>query len=80
MRNLLSTSMLTFDALSRGSVGVHGSTGTLLGRSLRRMRVLIDRTLAEVRLEGGAQLRDRVSIPELIEEIEVVATLDAIAC
>ena len=77
MRNLLSTSMLTFDALSRGSVGVHGSTGTLLGRSLRRMRVLIDRTLAEVRLEGGAQQRDRVSIPELIEEIEVVATIDA---
>jgi signal transduction histidine kinase len=77
MRNLLSTSMLTFEALSRGSVGVHGSTGTLLGRSLRRMRVLIDRTLAEVRLEGGAQQRDRVSIPELIEEIEVVATIDA---
>jgi len=77
MRNLLSTSMLTFEALSRGSIGVHGSTGTLLGRSLRRMRVLIDRTLAEVRLEGGAQQRDRVSIPELIEEIEVVATIDA---
>jgi signal transduction histidine kinase len=77
MRNLLSTSMLTFEALSRGSVGVHGSTGTLLGRSLRRMRVLIDRTLAEVRLEGGTQQPERVSIPELIEEIEVVATIDA---
>ena len=77
MRNLLSTSMLTFEALSRGSVGVHGSTGTLLGRSLRRMRVLIDRTLAEVRLGSGIQKPERVSIPELIEEIEVVATIDA---
>ena len=77
MRNLLSTSMLTFEALSRGNVGVHGSTGTLLGRSLRRMRVLIDRTLAEVRLEGGPQHPERVSIRELIEEIEVVATIDA---
>src|SRR4029078_8842073 len=77
MRNLLSTSMLTFEALSRGNVGVHGSTGTLLGRSLRRMRVLIDRTLAEVRLEGGTQHPERVSIPQLIEEIEVVATIDA---
>jgi signal transduction histidine kinase len=76
MRNLLSTSMLTFDALSRGNVGVHGSTGTLLGRSLRRMRTLIDRTLAEVRLEGGTQHSERVSIPELIEETEVVATID----
>ena len=41
------------------------------------MRVLIDRTLAEVRLEGGVQHLERVSIPELIEEIEVVATIDA---
>ena len=41
------------------------------------MRVLIDRTLAEVRLEGGSQHPERVSIPELMEEIEVVATIDA---
>src|SRR6185312_2824664 len=66
MRNLLGTSMLTFEALSRGSVGVHGSTGTLLGRSLRRMRVLIDRTLAEVRLEAGTDKPERVSIAELM--------------
>jgi len=42
MRNLLATSMLTYRALERGSVGMQGSTGALLGRSLRRMRVLID--------------------------------------
>ena len=77
MRNLLNTSMLTFDALTRGSVGIHGSTGTLLGRSLRRMRVLIDRTLAEVRLEAGTQKSERVSVAELIEEIEIVATIEA---
>jgi signal transduction histidine kinase len=77
MRNLLTTSMLTFEALTRGRVGVQGSTGALLGRSLRRMRVLIDRTLAEVRLGAGIQKPERVSVAELIEEIEVVATLEA---
>lgn len=77
MRNLLSTSMLTFDALSRGGVGIQGSTGMLLGRSLRRMRVLIDRTLAEVRLEAGTEQSERVSVAELIEEIEIVATIEA---
>jgi signal transduction histidine kinase len=77
MRNLLNTSMLTFDALTKGTVGIQGSTGALLGRSLRRMRVLIDRTLAEVRLEAGTQKRERVSIAELIEEIEVVAMIEA---
>jgi len=76
MRNLLATSMLTYRALERGSVGMQGSTGALLGRSLRRMRVLIDRTLAEVRLEAGTPQKERVSIAELIEEIEVVATIE----
>jgi signal transduction histidine kinase len=77
MRNLLMTSILTFDALSKGTVGVHGSTGALLGRSLRRMRALIDRTLADVRLEAGIQQVERVSISRLLEEIEVIASLEA---
>ena len=55
MRNLLSTSILSFDAICRGSVGIKGTTGAMLGRSLQGMRALIDRTLAEVRL--GADLR-----------------------
>jgi signal transduction histidine kinase len=77
MRNLLTTSMLTFDALRRGSVGIQGSTGALLGRNLRRMRALIDRTLAEVRLGAGTPTPDRLSVAELIEEIEIVATIEA---
>jgi signal transduction histidine kinase len=77
MRNLLTTSMVTFDALSRGTVGVQGSTGALLGRSLRRMGALIDRTLAEVRLGAGNARLERVSIAELIEEIEIIATTEA---
>jgi signal transduction histidine kinase len=77
MRNLLTTSMLTFDALSRGTVGIQGSTGALLGRSLRRMRALIDRTLAEVRLGAGTARPERVSVAELIEEIEIISTIEA---
>jgi signal transduction histidine kinase len=77
MRNLLSTSMLTFEALSRGTVGIHGTTGALHARTLRRMRVLIDRTLAEVRLEAEIQKNELVSVAELIEEIEIVATIEA---
>ena len=77
MRNLLSTSMLAFGALAKGNIGVGGSTGTVLGRSLRRMRALIDRTLTEVRLEAGIDNSERVSIAELIEEIELVATIEA---
>ena len=77
MRNLLTTSMLTFEAISKGGVGVHGSTGALHERSLRRMRVLIDRTLAEVRLEADIQTSERVVVAQLLEEIEIVATVEA---
>ena len=53
LRNLLSNSMLAFEVLKTGNVGVAGSTGTLLGRNLTRLRDLIDRSLAEVRLRAG---------------------------
>jgi signal transduction histidine kinase len=77
MRNLLSASMLAYGALAKGSIGVNGNTGAVLGRSLQRMRALIDRTLTEVRLEAGIEKSERVSIAALVEEIEVVATIGA---
>jgi signal transduction histidine kinase len=77
MRNLLAASMLTFDALASGTVGIQGSTGAMLGRGLRQMRVLLDRTLAEVRLGSDIRNSERVSVAEMIEEIAIVATIDA---
>lgn len=77
MRNMVTTSMLTFDALKKGAVGLTGSTSSLLGSSLKRMRVLLDHTLAEVRFNAKEQLRERVSIVSLIEEIEIVAAMEA---
>ena len=77
LRNLLSNSMLAFEVLKGGSVGVGGSTGAVLARSLTRMRDLIDRSLAEVRLKAGIKRRERVVLTEFIEEVEVAATIEA---
>jgi len=77
LRNLLSNSMLAFEVLKGGSVGVGGSTGTLLGRNLTRMRDLIDRSLAEVRLKAGIKRREPVLLSEFIEEVEIAATIEA---
>ena len=77
MRNLLAASMLTFDALASGTVDVRGSTSAMLGHGLRQMRVLLDRTLAEVRLGSNIRNAERVCIAEVIEEIAIVATIDA---
>jgi hypothetical protein len=49
--------MLAFEVLKGGTVGVGGSTGRLLGRSLVALRDLIDRSLVAVRLEAGLQRR-----------------------
>ena len=77
MRNLLGSACLAFEVLSKGSVGVNGSTGALLGRSLRALRAIVDRSLTEVRLDAGIQSRERVRIDEFLEEVRIFASMDA---
>jgi signal transduction histidine kinase len=77
MRNLLSTALLAYQALKSGGVGIDGSTGAVLGRSLRGLRDIIDRSLAEVRLAATLRNPERVDLAEFVEEMEVSATLDA---
>lgn len=77
LRNLLGNAMLAFEVLATGTVGIGGSTGAVLRRSLLGLRDLIDRSLASVRLEAGRQRRQRVPLAELMEEVEVAAAIDA---
>lgn len=77
LRNKLNSAMMSFDILKRGSVGIGGSTGAILGRSLSGLRDLIDRTLMEVRLESGVSHRERIRVWKFIEEVEVVAAFEA---
>jgi signal transduction histidine kinase len=77
LRNLLGNAILAFEVLKTGAVGIGGSTGAVLERSLGALRELIDRSLAEVRLEAGLQRRERVSVAQLMEEIELAAAIQA---
>jgi len=77
LRNLLATATLAYEAVRTGGVGVSGSTGAMLGRSLTSLRHLVHRSLAAVRLEVGVELPERVVVAELIEEIEVDSLLEA---
>jgi hypothetical protein len=47
--DLVSTSILAFNVLRTGNVGVSGSTGAVLDRSLTRLAVLVTRLLKEVK-------------------------------
>jgi signal transduction histidine kinase len=77
LRNALSSAMISFDVLRKGSVGVGGSTAGVLDRSLRRLSTLIDSSLAEARLAAGIRAPERVSVREFVEEVEVGATMEA---
>jgi signal transduction histidine kinase len=77
LRNLLNTSLLAFEVLKTGDVGVGGSTGTVLHRSLIASRALIARSLAEVRLTQGVQHREIFPVAAFMDEIGAASRLDA---
>jgi len=77
LRNLLTSGSLAYDVLKKGKVGISGSTGAVLARSLEGLRALIDRELAEVRLGAGVHHREAVVVRDFIEDVEVAATMDA---
>lgn len=77
LRNRVSAAMVAFSILEQGRVGINGSTGAVLGRSLRALRDLVNNSLAGVRLEAGLGQRQRVSVAELVEQVEGEAAIGA---
>jgi signal transduction histidine kinase len=76
-RDLLNTAILAYQVLTQGNVGVKGSTGAVLGRSLMSLRDLVDTTLSEVRLAANQQRRERLSVAPFLTEIAVAGALHA---
>ncbi len=78
LRNHLSTAGLAVAALKQSGMGVAGATGAVLDRSLVGLRTLIDRSLAEVRVEAGLNLQRSVFfLNNFIAELHYSASLEA---
>jgi signal transduction histidine kinase len=77
LRNLLNTAILTFGALQRGTVSIGGSTGAMHARCLSQLNALIDRSLADVRLDAGVQNVQRLAVRDILEEVEIGASIVA---
>ena len=77
MRNLIQTALLAFEVLKTGQVGVGGTTGAVLHRSLRASRTLIDRSLAEMRMTQGVHNPERFLVAGFIAEVAAGAILEA---
>jgi len=80
LRNLVNTAIVAFEVLKTGNVGVSGSTGAVLNRSLVGLRDLVAHSLDEVRMTTGAAMNTtRIAVSEFIEEVAAAATLAASA-
>ena len=79
LRNLMNTALFAFEVLKRGDVGMAGSTGRVLNRSLVGARDLISRSLAEVRLTQGIQNVEPIVVAAFIEDVAASAALEALA-
>jgi signal transduction histidine kinase len=77
IRNLLNTAGAAFDILKTGNVGVGGSTGAVLKRSLSRLGDLVNRSFAEVRLRQGIHNRVLIEVPAFIEDLAPAAAMEA---
>jgi signal transduction histidine kinase len=77
LRNLLHIAMIAFDVVKSGNVGVGGSTGAVLERSLVGARDLIARSIAEVRLTQGVQHMESFLVSDFIRQLESAATMAA---
>jgi signal transduction histidine kinase len=77
LRNLVNTATVAFEVLQTGNVGVGGSTGGVLNRSLKGLRDLIARSLEDVRLTQCVTNRQRIRVASFIEEVGAAATLAA---
>ena len=75
LRNALNTAILAFGSIKSGLVSTGGSTGAMLERSHLRLQSLIDRSLADVRLDAGLLNLERVPVWEVIEEAEIGASV-----
>ncbi|MDQ3070998.1 MAG: HAMP domain-containing histidine kinase [Acidobacteriota bacterium] len=77
LRNLLNTALLAFDALQSGRVGIGGSTGDVLRRSLASAASLIGDSLDDVRSTQGLQNRERIPVAAFMEEIRRATMLES---
>jgi signal transduction histidine kinase len=77
LRNLLNTAILSFESIKSGRVAAGGSTSLVHGRSLMGLRDLIDRSLADVRLDAGIERLEPISVAEFVEEVEIGALIQA---
>jgi signal transduction histidine kinase len=78
LRNHIHKAMIAIKVIKSGKAGLAGATGLVLDRSLIAMSNLIDRSLAEVRMNAGMPARYKlISVADFISDVRISASLEA---
>ena len=78
LRNALNVASLAFDAAKVGNLNLSGATGSVLQRGLASLRILIDRSLADVRGAAGQRAQSQMfSLADFIAEVKYASDLAA---
>jgi signal transduction histidine kinase len=78
LRNALNRARISFQMLSKGIVGLGGSTSKVLEKSLEDMDVLISRSISEVRLRANSPIeKQRIAVIEAISKLAITAEFEA---
>jgi signal transduction histidine kinase len=77
MRNVLNSAILAFGSIKEGVVAISGSTSAILDRSHLRLQALIDRSLADVRLDVGLHDKELIPVVEILQDVAIGAALVA---
>ena len=78
LRNALAVAVSTVELLKLNLIGFIGRAPTTLERALRRMRDLIDRSMAEVRLRASLEPQwEQVRLADVFDYVNMTAAIDA---
>lgn len=77
LRDALASAIFSAQLIRRGQVAPSGRVAAVLERSHRRLHVIIEKMLADVRLESGHFYRQPISVAKLLEEVEGSCYFDA---
>lgn len=80
LRNHLQIATYAVKAIKAGNVGLSGTTGAMLDRSLKGMSNLIDRSLAEVRITSGLPPRLHVvRLADFLSDVIAAVSMNPLA-
>lgn len=78
LRNALSSVNISLQLIKKGTAGFNGTTGQVLGKSLKRIEEIINRSLTEVKLHIDPKIiKEPANLLQIVDQIVMTAEVEA---